>query len=723
MLNDKIIWLIVFVGLYWAYCITIGLKGLRLIRTASDYFIAGRRLGMWVFVLAATATSFSGWTVIGHPALVYRDGFAYGFAAFYAIVIPLTGVLFLKRQWILGKRFGYVTPGEMLSDYFQGDLIRLLTVVVAVAVAVPFLAVQLGAAGTLFAVVTDGVVPRAVGMGGLALVMLIYVAAGGLRAVAYVEALQCVLLAAGMVIGGLVVVDAVGGVERLFGLIATHAEATADTAMSYYAIPGPIQLTAGGDGPVGGALWTSAMVLSYLIALMGIQAAPAFSMWAFGSTDPKPFPVQQVWASAFGIGLILVVFGALEGVGGQLMGGNPQLNRSPEMWQAMQDAGTAVPTPAPTDWPAALAPDAAVRRALEQRELVALVGDGPLGAQRAAGDAAVAAALASGDATGLVSATWVRLAVPEAVADDPDSLVPQLLNMVGREMPWLVALIAVCALAAMQTAGAAYLATTGAILTRDLYKRFLVPRASHDAQKRFGRTMVVAVLAAAFVVAATSSDALVLLGGIAVAIAVQMSVALIAICYSPWITGPGATAGLIAGLVGVVMTDSPGLAVLDALGITAWERWPLTIHSAGWGLALNVLVTLAVSAVSGSPRARTHRQRHHAFLAELTAVPVRARPLVPVAWVAAAVWVAVGVGPGAAIGNALFGDPAAPETWLFGVPSIWVWQVLVWLAGVGLLWLLAVKLEMSTVPPGAIEALIDDVADDDLLPLPSDRAR
>ena len=86
---------------------------------------------MWVFVLAATATSFSGWTFMGHPGLVYRDGFQYAYASFYTITIPFTGVMFLKRQWMLGKRFGYVTPGEMFSDYFQGDTIRILTVLVA----------------------------------------------------------------------------------------------------------------------------------------------------------------------------------------------------------------------------------------------------------------------------------------------------------------------------------------------------------------------------------------------------------------------------------------------------------------------------------------------------------------------------------------------------------------------------------------------------------------
>jgi len=53
--------------------------------------------------------------------------------------------MFLKRQWILGKRFGFVTPGEMLSTYFKSDSIRLLVVLVALVFSVPYLGVQLRA--------------------------------------------------------------------------------------------------------------------------------------------------------------------------------------------------------------------------------------------------------------------------------------------------------------------------------------------------------------------------------------------------------------------------------------------------------------------------------------------------------------------------------------------------------------------------------------------------
>ena len=186
-MSAKVTWLIVFVLLYWAYCIFWGVRGAQMAKTASDYFISGRKLPMWVFVLAATATSFSGWTFMGHPGLIYRDGFQYAYASFYVITIPFTGVMFLKRQWILGKRFGYVTPGEMLSDYFKGDMVRVLTVVVALCFSVPYLGLQLAASGKLFNVLSDGMWGVTTGTWVLAGIVALYVGLGGLRSVAYVD--------------------------------------------------------------------------------------------------------------------------------------------------------------------------------------------------------------------------------------------------------------------------------------------------------------------------------------------------------------------------------------------------------------------------------------------------------------------------------------------------------------------------------------------------------
>jgi Na+/proline symporter len=647
-MEAKVLWLFVFVALYWAYCIFWGLRSAMKAKTATDYFLAGRQLSLWVFVLAATATSFSGWTFMGHPGLVYRDGFQYAYASFYTITIPFTGVLFLKRQWMLGKRFGYVTPGEMLADYFQGDAIRILTVAVALLFSIPYLGVQLGASGFLFNVLTDDLISVNTGMWVLSAVVLIYVASGGLRAVAYVDTLQCILLALGIIITGLIALNLAGGWDALnagFAELGKHPDvakwgATPDGHNSYFAIPGVIQFTAGlgKETPVGG-LWTGIMCLTYMFALMGIQSAPAFTMWAFGNANPKPFAPQQVWASSFCIGLILFFFTAFQGMGAHLLGANPLVN----------EAGLAL----------------------------SQVLDGA------------------------------------AISAKPDSLVPYYFNEIGDTAPWLVGLLAVCALAAMQSTGAAYMSTAGGMLTRDLYKRYLNPTADHSTQKLFGRMGVAFIVLSALTVATFSRDALVLLGGLAVAFGFQMWPSLAAVTWFPWITRQGATLGLLVGLLAVIFTETFGQTIAGTVGMELpWGRWPWTIHSAGWGMIFNLGVCLAVSAMTQNEADLGHRMKYHNFLREHAALPASKKGLVKVAWGITLAWMFFGIGPGAVIGNTIFGAPnAGVDGWTFGIPSIWAWQILFWILGVGMMWFLAYKMEMSTMPTTEVEALVEDIGD------------
>ncbi|MDH3451315.1 MAG: sodium:solute symporter family protein [Gammaproteobacteria bacterium] len=643
-MDAKIVWLFVFVLLYWGYCIFWGIKGALSAKTASDYFIAGRKLSLWVFVLAATATSFSGWTFMGHPGLLYRDGFQYAYASFYAITIPFTGVMFLKRQWMLGKRFGFVTPGEMLSHYFKSDAIRVLVVLVALVFSVPYLGVQLRASGFLFNVLTDGMLGVEAGMWLLSAVVFIYVASGGLRAVAYVDTVQCVLLAGGIVAIGVIAISYVGGWTALNEGIATLAAAdtklTPDGYSHYIAIPGVIQFVSAGPSAQGGA-WTGIMILTYMFALMGIHSAPAFTMWAFSNTNPRPFAPQQVWASSFGIGFILFFFTAFQGLGGHLLGADTAFMAAhPEAVNNVLGAG------------------------LGGKDLMESAGKQGM-------------------------------------------LVPQLINLMADAAPWLVGLLSVCALAAMQSTGAAYMSTAGGMLTRDLLKHFILPNASHTQQKLFGRIGVLVIVLAALVVATTATDALVLLGGLAVAYGFQMWPALIAVCWWPWLTRQGVVIGLTAGLIAVTLTETIG----QQLGITAWGRWPLTIHSAGWGIVFNLGLAVLVSTVTQNQGDLDHKMKFHNFLREHASLSPEKRGLVPMAWIITLVWFFFGIGPGAVIGNTIFGSPTDAATWTFGMPSIWAWQILWWALGVFMMWFLAYKMEMSTVPDREIEVLYEDIGD------------
>ncbi len=626
--TPKIAWIFGCTILYWAYCIVWGIVGARRARTASDYFLAGKRLSPLLFTLAATATCFSGWTFIGHPGLTYTEGWQYAYASFYAMTIPLTGILFLKRQWLLGRRYSFVTPGAMLAWYFRSDLLRVLVVGVALFFSVPYIGLQLRAAGFLFNVLTDGLLGVEFGMWVLASVVVSYVASGGLRAVAWVDALQVFLLAAGIVAVGLLALHFVGGWDRLIaGVIALAQDdpvRTPDGYSHYLAIPGAMQWVRDGSQAVGGP-WTGTMILTYLIALMGIQASPAFSMLALASRRPA-FAAQQVWASAFVMGLILVVFTVIQGIGGHFLGAD-------RTFQAAHP------------------------------ELVNPVIAGPL--------------------------------------QNRDLLVPELIDLLGDTTPWLMGLLAIAALAAMESTASCYMATAGGLIAYDLVQRFLLPRAGDHTLKFVGRMGVVGVVMLALLVAGASADALALLGGLAVSYGLQMVPALVAVCYWPFLTRQGVTAGLLVGLAAVTLTEAVGL---RWFGIDAWGRWPLTIHAAVWGLLANFGVAIGVSLFTRDDAER--KAECHRWLAEQAALPPRKRRWVLPIVVLALLWLLVAAGPGAVVGNTLFGDPNQPATWWFGIPSIWTWQLCGWAVGVGLLALLAYFLELGTAgaePPAMSE--------------------
>ena len=633
-MSAKIAWLFAFVVLYWGYCLFWGARCGARARTVGAYFVAERRLSPWLFVVAATATSFGGWVFIGHPGLIYRDGLSYGSAAFYAIVVPLTGVVFLKRQWMLSRRFGYLTPGEMLADYFRGDAIRFFVLVIALIFAVPFLALQLGASGFLVSVVTDGAISRDMAMWGLALVLLIYVTSGGLLAVAHAGGLQCVLLAVGMIVVGLIALDLAGGFaalnEGLARLAGTGIGEWGTTRglgggdhNAYFAIPGVIQWTAGvgRESSIGG-LWTGIMCLTYMFAMLGLQATPAFSMWAFASESPRAFAPQQVWASAAVIGLIVVVFSSLAGMSGHLLGANPAVNE-----------------------------------------------------------------------TGLA----LSRILPELAAEQQAALVPGYLNALGETAPWLVGLLAVCGLAAMQSTGAAHMTAARTMLSRDVYRRYLKPDASDGGQLLFSRLSIAVCTVLALLLASFAQDTLLLLGALAPALAFQLWPSLLAATWFPWITREGAVYGLAAGMIAVVLTEGIGQVVTGYR--LPWGRWPWTIHSAGWGMAFNLLICVVGSAMTQGERGRGHRMKYHEFLRLHAAVPAAKQRLGALACVVVLVWAFFAIGPGAVIGNYMFGAPdAGLAGWDFRMPSLWAWQILWWGAGVVMLWFLAYKMELSTVP-------------------------
>ncbi len=298
-------WVYIMLGIYIIYCFYWGLKGYFTEKTAAGYAVAGRSIPFIAFLMAATAASFSGWTFIGHPGLIYKAGLAYAFASFYVLTIPITGTFFSKRTWLLGKRYGFITPGDMYAYYYNNEAVRWLVVLAAFLYAMFYSAVQLMASAALFHWVAG--VPVTFGAFFMAFIVWFYVVSGGLKASTWVGVIQFVLLVGGIILLGFYVItsDAIGGWSAF-------SQKVMQLDPGKLNVPKVINFGLGGG-------WTSVMILTYMFALMGIQSSPAFTLWTFGIKDPKPLAWQQAFMSTFVVGFALFFFTAFQGMGAQIL--------------------------------------------------------------------------------------------------------------------------------------------------------------------------------------------------------------------------------------------------------------------------------------------------------------------------------------------------------------------------------------------------------------------
>lgn len=303
-------WVYIMLGIYIVYCFYWGLKGYFTEKTSSGYAIAGRSIPFFAFLLAATAASFSGWTFIGHPGLIWRDGLAYAFASFYVLTIPITGAFFNKRVWLLGKRYGFITPGDMYAYYFNTESVRWLVVITAILYAVIYSAVQLMASAALFHIICG--VPITFGAIFMGFIVWFYVCTGGLKASTWVGVIQFCLLVGGIVLLGYFII-----VSPQFGGWSAFSAKIAALDEKFLKVPRVINFGLG--GAEGENPWTAVMVLTYMFALMGIQSSPAFTMWTFGIKSPKPLAWQQAFMSTFVVGFALFFFTAFQGMGAKVL--------------------------------------------------------------------------------------------------------------------------------------------------------------------------------------------------------------------------------------------------------------------------------------------------------------------------------------------------------------------------------------------------------------------
>ena len=198
----------------------------------ADHFLAGRGLGTFVLFLTLYATAYSGNSLLGYPGEAYRRGFSWIMATGFMMAIVVVFHALAPKLRPIAVQHGFVSPGDWVRHRFGNDasgvaLRRAVGALMTLALA-NFLLAQLIAMGHVTGHVTDGLVPYEAGVVGLAGIILFYETLGGMRAVAWTDAAQGILMGVGLVtLLGWLLVEVGGLAEVTRAIAAVRPEAVA----------------------------------------------------------------------------------------------------------------------------------------------------------------------------------------------------------------------------------------------------------------------------------------------------------------------------------------------------------------------------------------------------------------------------------------------------------------------------------------------------------------
>ncbi len=206
--------------LYSAVCIGIGyVAGRRFKKTIEDFYVLSRTAGLIVVFLSIASTYHSAFAFLTSVAVFSAAGISFWIAAMaWTTLAALWGYIYGKRMFLLGKAKGFMTPADVMSDYYESKVLGLITAIVQAVFIIAYIVVQAMGLGIILSVGSGGHIPYTLASLILMLVAAVYVILGGLRAAYWTDVLQGVWMYIGVWLAGVIILFKFfpGGVPQLF---------------------------------------------------------------------------------------------------------------------------------------------------------------------------------------------------------------------------------------------------------------------------------------------------------------------------------------------------------------------------------------------------------------------------------------------------------------------------------------------------------------------------
>lgn len=216
--------IVLLLGIYGALLATIAVLSRRAATAGSlsDFYLAGRNLGVPVLVLTLYATQYSGNALIGYPGEAYRMGFAWIMSASFMMAIVVIYLTFAPGLQRAAAKHSFVTPADWFDHRFGSPTLTHCANLLLIVAITNYLLAQLMAIGHLTEGISDGAVSYAAGVLIFAVVIVVYETLGGLRAVAWTDTVQGILLLVGLAGILAAVLTSTGGLSGLTSWLAEN---------------------------------------------------------------------------------------------------------------------------------------------------------------------------------------------------------------------------------------------------------------------------------------------------------------------------------------------------------------------------------------------------------------------------------------------------------------------------------------------------------------------
>lgn len=231
MLSPSLVWAAI--GAFLLFGIVLVWRATRVGRgTAADYYLAGSGLGGLVSGLSYAATTYSAFMLVVLTGLTWRGGIgALGFELIYFAGLSLL-VVFGPRFWLAGRRWGFISPAEMVGARYGSRAVGAAMAVASLVFLIPYCTTQMAGIGLLLSGVTGGGISLVAAVVTGAVLALIWTLFAGLRSVAWTDAGQAVV----MMLSGLL---AVGIVVSALGGPSGFVDALSEEHALWLDVPGP----------------------------------------------------------------------------------------------------------------------------------------------------------------------------------------------------------------------------------------------------------------------------------------------------------------------------------------------------------------------------------------------------------------------------------------------------------------------------------------------------